>query len=297
MATVPDILVLGSGGILGEAWMSGVLAGMEDATGIDLRKVETFVGTSAGSIVAAHLAGGGRPRRPRGKDAGGDAGLVEDAPPRSRDRLRDGARLLAVPIAPATIAFGGRAGALARRAALAAIPDGRRDLDHLHAEVRRSGVRFDGRLRICAVDRGSGRRVVFGAPGSPPADVADAVVASCSIPGVFRPVRIGERTYVDGGAWSLTNLDAGPEGRGSEILCLHPSANPALALSSPVGALRAAAAAAAEVEALALRVRGVHVRIVGPSREAAEAMGSNFMNPRPAVRVHALGYRQGLRPD
>ena len=43
--------------------MSGVLAGLEDATGLDLREVETFVGTSAGSIVAAHLAGGGRPRR------------------------------------------------------------------------------------------------------------------------------------------------------------------------------------------------------------------------------------------
>lgn len=296
-ATLPDILVLGAGGILGEAWTSGYLAGMEDAGGLDLRKVETFVGTSAGAIVAAHLAAGRRPRRPRGSDAGADPDFVEDAPRRSRDRLRDGARLLAVPLAPATIALGGRAGALARRAALAAIPDGRRNLDHLRAGVRRSGARFDGRLRVCVVDRGSGRRVVFGAPGSPPADVADAVVASCSIPGVFRPVRIGERVYVDGGAWSLTNLDAGPAGRGSEILCLHPSANPALALSSPVGALRAAAAAAAEVEALTLRARGVHVQIVGPSREAAEAMGSNFMNPGPAVRVHALGYRQGLRPE
>src|SRR3712207_8755825 len=50
------------------------------------------------------------------------------------------------------------------------------------------------------------KRVVFGKPGAPRASVADAVTASCSIPWVFRPVEIGDREYVDGGAWSLTNL-------------------------------------------------------------------------------------------
>ena len=47
-APLPDILVLAAGGVLGEAWMSGVLAGMEEASGLDFREVETFVGTSAG---------------------------------------------------------------------------------------------------------------------------------------------------------------------------------------------------------------------------------------------------------
>ncbi|HEV2999662.1 MAG TPA: patatin-like phospholipase family protein [Solirubrobacteraceae bacterium] len=295
-ATLPDILVLGAGGILGEAWMSGVLAGLEDAAGLDLREVETFVGTSAGSIVAAHLAGGGRPRRPRGGEAGGDPGFVEDAPPRAAgagERLRDLVRVAAMPLAPVTLALGAAGGALPRRLALAALPDGTRRLDHLRAEVRRSGVRFDGRLRVCCVDRGSGRRVVFGAPGAPPAEVADAVAASCSIPAVFRPVAIDGRAYVDGGAWSLTNLDAAPAGRGSDLLCLHPSARGGAAITSPWGALRTAAATASELEALALRARGARVRIVGPSREAGAAMGANLMDPGPAVRVHALGYRQG----
>ncbi|MDX6678531.1 MAG: hypothetical protein QOE31_2583, partial [Solirubrobacteraceae bacterium] len=49
----PDVLVLASGGTLGEAWMSGLLAGIEDATGHDFRRTESFVGTSAGSLVAA----------------------------------------------------------------------------------------------------------------------------------------------------------------------------------------------------------------------------------------------------
>ena len=77
---LPDVLVLAAGGILGEAWMTGVLAGIEDATGADFRDVESFVGTSAGSIVAARLAAGQRPRRPRGQQAGGDPGFIEDAP-------------------------------------------------------------------------------------------------------------------------------------------------------------------------------------------------------------------------
>ncbi|MDQ4040917.1 MAG: patatin-like phospholipase family protein, partial [Actinomycetota bacterium] len=46
----PSVLVLGGGGILGEAWMSAVLAGLADATGFDARECDAWVGTSAGSI-------------------------------------------------------------------------------------------------------------------------------------------------------------------------------------------------------------------------------------------------------
>ena len=73
----PDVLVLAAGGVLGEAWMTGVLAGIEDATAIDFRTVESFVGTSAGSIVAATLASGHSPRRPR-------EGNAATAPPVTR---------------------------------------------------------------------------------------------------------------------------------------------------------------------------------------------------------------------
>src|ERR1700748_1913913 len=62
--TRPDVLVLGGGGVLGEAWMMGVLAGIEDGADLDLRQCESFVGTSAGAIVAAHLVAGNAPRRP-----------------------------------------------------------------------------------------------------------------------------------------------------------------------------------------------------------------------------------------
>ena len=66
------------------------------------------------------------------------------------------------------------------------------------------------------------------------------------------------------------------------MLCLHPSASVGVALSSPLGAFRAATSAAAELEALALRSRGARPRVVGPDREAAAVMGGNFMDPRAA---------------
>src|SRR6202008_3208608 len=55
MPSRPDVLVLGGGGVLGEAWMMGVLAGIEDGASLDLRACEAFVGTSAGGVGAAHL--------------------------------------------------------------------------------------------------------------------------------------------------------------------------------------------------------------------------------------------------
>src|SRR4051794_39056091 len=58
----PDVLVLGGGGILGEAWMFSVLAGLGQAAGWDLRECRCFFGTSAGSIVATALAAGMTPR-------------------------------------------------------------------------------------------------------------------------------------------------------------------------------------------------------------------------------------------
>jgi NTE family protein len=296
----PDVLVLAAGGILGEAWMSGVLAGVEDELGWDFRDCEAFVGTSAGAIVSARLAAGRRPRRPRGgrpSDLARDVGAVPEARSGILGRaVRGGVRIgawAATPFVAPALALGAGPGARIRALALARVPDGGHTLDHLHGEVEALGSRFDGRLRVCCVDRGSGRRVVFGRPGAPRASVADAVVASCSIPWVFSPVRIGDREYVDGGAWSLTNLDTTPAGRETEVLCLHPSASVELAVTSPIAALRAAASAAAEVEALALRARGARVRIVGPDDESAAHMGAQFMDPRPAQAVHAAGYAQG----
>src|SRR5436309_12374151 len=56
-----DVLVLGGGGVLGEAWMTAALASLHEAGGPDARASGCFIGTSAGSVVGAGLARGMAP--------------------------------------------------------------------------------------------------------------------------------------------------------------------------------------------------------------------------------------------
>ena len=317
----PDVLVLASGGTLGEAWMSGLLAGIEDAAGHDFRATESFVGTSAGSLVAAALAAGQRPRRPRRPDGlalgsgepGGDGASSADVSAQAARELgapflgisrstlqavaREVARLAgaaATPLAPIALALGSTSSSAVRGALLSRAPGTDRSLIAIHDGVSETGARFDGRLRVVTVDRESGRRVVFGSPGAPDATVAQAVQASCSVPWIFAPVEIDGREYVDGGVWSNTNLDIAPAARLTQILCLNPIASLDIATASPFGLLRAIAGSTAALETLTLRNRGAQVRMIGPSHDVARVMAPNLMDARRRERVLAGGYAQGL---
>jgi NTE family protein len=288
----PDVLVLGGGGVLGEAWMMGVLSGYEDATGADLRRCEYFVGTSAGSIVAAHLVAGRSPRRPK---------EIPDTPRPARphagrsaaSRAGEWALATTATFAPLALGLATPGGALARAALLRGLPRPTATLEDLRQHIESLNARFDGRLRVTAVERNSGRRVVFGSPGAPNASVARAVEASCTVPWLFAPVTIGGREYVDGGAWSPTNMDVAPGGRGSQVLCLNPTAS--LSGSGDViGVFRRVSRVAAAAETLVLKRRGASVRTVGPDRAAAYAMGINLMDRSRTQATLSAGYAQGL---
>jgi NTE family protein len=180
-----------------------------------------------------------------------------------------------------------------RAALLATIPPGRDSLEDLRERIAGLGVRFDGRLRIVCVDRRRGRRVVFGSPGAPYATVAEAVQASCAVPWLFAPVTIGGREYVDGGVWSVSNLDAAPAGRDTHVLCLNPAGG-LRGANTMLAAARNLARSAISVEAMMLGRRGALVRTLVPSPEASAAMGSGFMATEPRARVLSAGYAQGL---
>ncbi len=298
---LPDVLVLGGGGVLGEAWMMGVLAGLEDAAGLDLRRCEYFIGTSAGAIVAAHLVAGESPRRPQ--EISDQAAPAKTASAAPAGRLGEAGSLaarragtfgltMAGVFAPLALGAAAPGGAVLRAALLRRLPRPSQTLDGLRKHVERAGARFDGRLRVTAVDRATGRRVVFGSPGAPNATVAEAVAASCTVPWLFAPVSIAGREYVDGGVWSPTNLDVAPAGRGAEILCLNPTAN-LRGTGDLIGVFRRISRSAATVETLVLRRRGAKVRTLGPDERSAEAMGLNLMDRSHADDAIAAGYAQG----
>ena len=169
-----------------------------------------WVGTSAGSIVAAVLAAG---RAPDASDRA-PAEPVMPAAANGGSPLSRAARTVmrsstpaAALVAPSVLGGTAGRGRPRGRSCSAAGPRAPQSLGRLGRFVDRLAPPWDGRLRVVAVDRDTGRRVVFGAPGAPAATPGDAVRASCAVPWVFEPVRIGGRTYVDGGAWSATNLD------------------------------------------------------------------------------------------
>lgn len=288
----PDVLVLGAGGTIGAAWLGGVLAGIAAETGIDFAACEHVVGTSAGSMVAADLLAGAEPRAPSASAAApnqngsGASRTGDDAAGSQRLRGRAGrlgaglASAAGTSLAPVALSLGRAPGALVRAAALARIDASRASLDDLGARIAGHDLRFDGRLRIACVARARGRRVVFGAPGAPAATVAEAVQASCSIPGVYPPVSIGEDEYVDGAVWSPTNMDAAPALRDTHVLCLAPMAAQ-LGARERHPAVRAATTAAIRLETLALRRRGARVTVVVPEPAS------------PDEHARVTGYRQG----
>ena len=199
------------------------------------------------------------------------------------------AKAVATPFASVALSVTAPAGRLARAAVLRRAPRPKRTLGDLGEHLEALGARFDGRLRIAAVDRRNGKRVIFGAPDAPKATVPEAVLASCAVPWIFAPVEIGEREYVDGGVWSPTNLDAIPAGRGSRVLALIPTAGAALA------SLRTATTAATAYESAALRARGAEVETIVPDEASLKAIGANLMDGSRRDAVAAAGYAQGRR--
>ncbi|HEY4279078.1 MAG TPA: patatin-like phospholipase family protein [Conexibacter sp.] len=316
MIAQPDVLVLGAGGALGERWMRGVLAGLADAGGMDLAAAEHIVGTSAGAIVAADLMAGRLPVGPSegGEDRGwlevedddeesggsrlgaiaagafGGARWIARAVPSKAGRA---VRTAAGPLAPYALTASQPPRALLRASVLGRIEPPRASLDELGGRLARDGLRFDGRLRVVCVERERGRRVVFGSPAAPAATVAEAVQASCSVPWLYRGVRIGEHEYVDGGLWSPTSIDAAPAGRDARVLCLNPSGSAARD-AAPNGAIRTASRSAAALEAAALRRRGADVTLIAPDPAAAAALAAPPGEPDVARRALAAGYRQGV---
>ncbi len=166
------------------------------------------------------------------------------------------------------------------------LPAGLVSTDHLEEVVGRAapGDWVDHpSFWAVATDTRTGKRVPFGREDAPPAPVGKAVAASCAIPGFYRPVRIGDRRYVDGGVCSASNLDL-LKGEGLDlVICLNPTSSRASARGiSPVtwiaGHARSAAGRRLGSEAKKVRAGGAEVLLIQPEAEDLEIMGTNLMS-------------------
>jgi NTE family protein len=137
---------------------------------------------------------------------------------------------------------------------------------------------------VMSLDYDTGRRVAFGRPGSPPARLEEAVMASCAIPGWYAPVTIGGRRYIDGGAWSTSNVDVVAREDVDEVYVLAPMASFVLdhphKLSGRIERqVRRQLTRRLLHEADRVRVTGAAITILTPGPEDLAVIGANMMDP------------------
>ncbi len=284
-------LVLGAGGVVGQAYHAGVLAVLEHDFGFDPRGVDMIVGTSAGSITGTLLRLGVKAEdlaawTVKAPLSGDDDVLrqiaatpvPELAPFRPLELLRRPMRLPAPRMVHRALTRPWRFRPLA--AAMSLVAPGRHDIvEQLAAlrELERPGWPEDP-LWICAVHRHDGRREVFGRPGTSPVPIHLAVAASCAVPGYFAPVRIGGHTYVDGGVHSPTNAALLRRCGLDLAVIVAPMSGPAGARLNVYAASRRHSARLLRREVRALEAAGVRTAVFTPGPAEQEVMGDDMMS-------------------
>jgi NTE family protein len=157
------------------------------------------------------------------------------------------------------------------------LPDGAVDLLE-HAGERAAALAGpwpEEDLWVCAVRQSDLRRVVFGRDAEAP--LADAVAASCAIPGYFRPPEIDGEAFIDGGVRSPTNA-AVLRGRDLDlVVILSPMSGTGLSRFHPSGAVRRYAKAKVDHEVRTLQEHGIPTVLIEPGAEASAVLGGDLM--------------------
>jgi NTE family protein len=237
--------VLGGGGLTGGVYEIGALRAL-DLLSVHrtVNQFDVYVGTSAGSFVAAAVANGISPEEMMRAIAHEMPSAFPDVSagsllrPNYREFITRGVKFpLRVAALAADLARDfGQVSALDVVLALAeALPNGLYSGQGLERYVRRILTESDpanprtndfrelrSELYLAATDLDSCERVVFGAEGLDDVPISRAVSASSALPMVYKPVEIGGREYVDGGLVSTTNLDIAVEAGAKFIVVVNP---------------------------------------------------------------------------
>jgi NTE family protein len=293
--------------------MAGALHALAERTRWYPRHADHLVGTSAGSVLAALGAAGVPPWLliPESAaniyhaliDDSGNLQVHSDLWERIVRRRRLSLPRLAPGSLSLTLACLGRGRGAFLKAISGLAPAGFISTDPIKDTVRwvadDTGWVPHPHTWIVACDYQTGDRVVFGQQGSPQATVAQAVAASCAIPGYYCPEEVGGRLYVDGGLHSMSNLDLLLGLKLDLVVLLSPHSTREKfrgwdPLNRFTDATRRAAARQVDAEVVALRAEGTEVLLLEPMAEDLAAIGGNVMNERRRGRVMRTATRTTL---
>ena len=263
-------LVLGGGGVAGVAWETGVLKGLRDS-GFDLTDADLIVGTSAGSVVGAQVATGISLDELFEGLLRSDEGSGQPAPQVDLELLMGlFAELATGAITQHELRL--RLG----KFALERVPAD----ESARLEVITSRLPIhewpERRLLITAIDTANAERVAWDRSSGVPLPLA--VASSCAVPGVFPPVTIGGRRYMDGGIGSPTNADLA--GGHERVVIVAPSGAQAAFLGL-------------DDEIAGLRSGGSLVELIVPDADSMEAFGTNVLDPATRAPSARAGLAQG----
>jgi len=233
-------IALAGGGPLGAIYEIGALAALSEAVdGLDFNDLDLYVGVSAGGFVAAGLANGLRPHdmvrmfiesdtaeepfepalllKPAFGEYLGRAGMIPGLLFNALRRYVED---------PAGRGFWDAFQRLSR-----ALPTGLFDgkqIEHYLRELFAAPGRTNDfrrlarRLYLVATDLDSGRAVAFGAPGHDRVPISTAIRASSALPGLFSPVVIGGRHYVDGALQKTLHASIALNEGARLVFCINP---------------------------------------------------------------------------
>lgn len=253
--------------------MTGVLLGLERA-GVDALTAGHFLGTSAGSTVAAQITSG----IPLETLFQHQVDPALQAPELKSEPHLLGLLLHSFPVLMHLLDPAERT----RRIGQLAL-----DTETVAEAMRRASIA--GRLPVhhwpklplttVAVNTATGSVALFDRQSG--VDLIDAVAASCAVPGIWPPVTIGDARFMDGGMRSSDNLDLVPDTE--KVLVLSPIGQHGL--SMPGNGL------ASQVQLR--RQAGLQTFVIEPSKEFHHEMGSNPFDATRRGPTAQAGLTQG----
>jgi NTE family protein len=271
-------LVLGGGGPVGIAWEAGVAAGLAEE-GVDIAKADFILGTSAGSVVGSQLASGASARS-----------LAEGQIAFARELKASGAAAPAAPNLMPLIAFMQRfpldaEPSLELRAEIGqfALSSQTISEEQFLAQMATFAARgpWPEKFGCTSVDTATGEFHIWRKQDG--IELPRGIASSCAVPGIYPPITLKGRRWMDGGMRAGVNIDKAAGF--SRVLAL--AVVPAIAVSTYMPKI--------EREANVVRAAGGRVELIAPDAASQEVFGVNLMDATRRAEITEAGIAQGRR--